>query len=114
VRDGDLLSVDGRHGKPGSPPGDLSIRVEVRQHALLKLDKDGTVLCDLPVDGFTWIANRSVQVPTLGGLHDSTATHQLAVSAGPSAERRVRGDQRTPISPIFPERITRTSTCSIS
>ena len=60
VRDGDLLSVDGRHGKPGSPPGELSIRVDVLDSDLLKLDKDGTLRCDVPVDGFAWIANRSV------------------------------------------------------
>ena len=111
VRDGDLLSVDGRHGKPGSPPGDLSIRVEVRQHALLKLDKDGTVLCDLPVDGFMWIANRCVQVPTLGGLHSiqlqrDQLSYRLKGEGFPVERRGPRGDQRITISPIFPERMT--------
>ncbi len=111
VRDGDLLSVDGRPGKPGSPPGGLSIRVEVRQHALLELDKDGTVLCNLPVDGFMWIANRCVQVPTLGGLHSiqlqrDQLSYRLKGEGFPVERRGPRGDQRITISPIFPERMT--------
>src|SRR5207245_2075465 len=55
VRHGDMLSVDSRPDKPGSPPGDLSIRVEVQKHDLLELDQDGTLLCNVPADGFAWI-----------------------------------------------------------
>ena len=111
VRDGDLLSVDGRHGKPDSPPGDLSIRVEVRQHALLKLDQEGTVLCDLPVDGFMWIANRSVPVPTLDGLQSmqlqrDQLSYRLKGQGFPVERRGPRGDQIVTLSPIFPERMT--------
>ena len=111
VRDGDLLSVDGRNGKPGSPPGDLSIRVEVQEHGLLKLDNDGTVLCDMPVDGFAWIANRSVDVPTLDGLQTiQLQRHQLSYrlkGQGFPVERRgPRGDQVITIAPVFPDRMT--------
>ena len=111
VRDRDLLSVEGRHGKPGLPPGDLSIRVEVQQHALLKLDKDGTVLCDLPVDGFMWIANRFVHVPTLGGLQSiqlqrDQLSYRLKGQGFPVERRGPRGDQMITVSPIFPQRMT--------
>lgn len=111
VRDGDLLSVGGRHGKPGSPPGDLSIHVGVLEHELLKLDKDGTVLCDIPVDGFAWIANLSVDVPTLGGLqtiqlHRDQLSYRLRGQGFPIDRRGPRADQIVTISPIFPQRLT--------
>jgi molecular chaperone DnaJ len=111
VRDGDLLSVDGRHGRPGSPPGELSIRVDVQDNDLLKLDKDGTLRCDVPVDGFAWIANRSVDVPTLGGLQTiqlqrEQLSYRLRGQGFPVERRGRRGDQLITISPIFPQRMT--------
>jgi molecular chaperone DnaJ len=111
VRDGDLLSVDGCQGKPGSPPADLRIRVEVQVHDLLKLDKDGTVLCEVPVDGFVWIANRAVDVPTLGGLQTiqlqrDRLSYRLRGQGFPVERRGPRGDQMVTISPVFPQRMT--------
>ena len=111
VRDGDLLSVQGRPGNPGSPPGDLSIRVDVLEHALFKLDPDGTVRCEMPVDGFAWMANRSVDVPTLGGLQTiqlqrDQLSHRLAGQGFPVERRGPRGDQLITVSPIFPHRMS--------
>ena len=111
VRDGDLLSVDGRHGKPDSPPGELSIRVDVLDSDLLKLDKDGTLRCDVPVDGFAWIANRSVDVPTLDGLQTiqlqrDQLSYRLKGQGFPVERRGRRGDQLITISPIFPQRMS--------
>ena len=111
VRDGDLLSVVERHGKPGSPPGELSIRVEVQENDLFKLDKDGTLLCNVPVDGFAWIANRSVEVPTLGGLQTlqlqrDQLSYRLRGEGFPNERRGPRGDQLITISPIFPQRMS--------
>ena len=111
VRDGDLLSVDGCQGKRGSLPADLSIRVEVPVHDLLKLDQDGTVLCDVPVDGFAWIANRAVDVPTLGGLQTiqlqrDRLSYRLRGQGFPVERRGPRGDQMVTISPVFPQRMT--------
>ena len=111
VRDGDLLSVLERHGKPGSPPGELSIRVEVQENELLKVDEDGTLMCNVPVDGFAWIANRSVEVPTLGGLQTiqlqrDQLSYRLKGEGFPIERRGPRGDQLITISPIFPQRMT--------
>lgn len=111
VRDGDLLSVDSRPGKPGSPPGDLNIRVEVQKHDLLELDEDGTLLCNVPADGFAWIANRSIDVPTLDGLHSiqlqrDQLSYWLKGRGFPVERRGPRGDQRIIISPIFPKRMS--------
>lgn len=111
VRDGDLLSVPGHPGKPGAPPGDLSIRVTVPEHALLQLDPDGTVRCELPVDGFAWIANRRVEVPTLGGLQSidlqrGQLRYRLAGQGFPVERRGPRGDQWVTIAPVFPQRMS--------
>jgi molecular chaperone DnaJ len=110
VRDGDLLGVDGRPGKPGSPPGEMSIRVELQAHELLELDQDGTVRCAMPVDGFAWIANRSVDVPTVGGLQTlqlrrDQLSYRLEGQGFPVGRRGPRGDQMITVSPIFPQRM---------
>ena len=111
VRDGDLLSVPMRHGKPGSPPGELSIRVEVQEGDLLKLDADGTLRCDMVVDGFAWIANRAVEVPTLSGvqampLQRDQLTYRLKGEGFPVERRGPRGDQVITISPVFPPQMS--------
>lgn len=111
VRHGDLLSIEERSGRPGSPPGELSIRVEVQQHPVLQLDSDGTVRCEVPVDGFAWVANRSVEVPTLGGLHTlqlqrELLAYRLQGQGFPVERRGARGDQLVTIVPIFPQRMS--------
>lgn len=111
VRDGDLLSVGGRRGKPDSPPGELSIRIEVQASDLLKLDEDGTLRCDVVVDGFAWVANRSVEVPTLGGvqtlqLQRDQLSYRLRGEGFPIERRGPRGDQLITITPAFPYRMS--------
>ena len=111
VRDGDLLSVGRRHGTSGLPPAELSIRVEVQESDLLKLDKDGMLRCDVMVDGFAWIANRSVEVPTLDGLQTiqlqrDQLSYRLRGQGFPVERRGPRGDQLITISPIFPQHMT--------
>ena len=107
VRDGDLLGVPARPGPPGQTPCALNIRVTVRPHALLTLGADGTLLCELPVDGFAWIANRSVEVPTLDGplavpLQREQRSYRLPGRGFPVERRGPRGDQVVTIVPIFP------------
>ena len=111
VRDGDLLSVPGRRDRPGSPPSDLDIRVEVRPHTLFELDQDGTLRCAIPVDGFAWIANRAIEVPTLDGLqtiqlHRDQLAYRLRAQGFPAERRGPRGDQLITVSPIFPQRMS--------
>ncbi|MEJ8825444.1 DnaJ C-terminal domain-containing protein [Variovorax humicola] len=111
VRDGALLHVNGGRPHPGSPPADLEIRVEVAEHAFFKLDDDGTTRCDIPVDGFAWIANRSIQVPTVVGLQalklkrDQLA-YRMKGHGFPVARGGVRGDQVVTVLPIFPDHLT--------
>jgi molecular chaperone DnaJ len=111
VRDGDVLVVDQRQGRPGLPPGELSIRVEVQESEVLKLEKDGTLRCDIPVDGFVWIANRTVEVPTLDGLQTiqlqrDQLSYRLAGQGFPVERRGPRGDHLVTVWPVFPQRMT--------
>lgn len=105
VRDGDLLHVDAR--RAGNAAADLEIQVQIAAHALFQLDEDGTVRCEVPVNGFAWIANRAVQVPTLAGLHTlqlsrDLQTYRLAGQGFPRERRGTRGDQVVTIVPVFP------------
>ena len=111
VRDGDLLSVRGRGGKAGSPPGELSIRVEIRDHDLLTLEEDGTLRCEAMVDAFAWVANRTVEVPVLGGcrtipLQGGQLEHRLEGEGFPVQRRGPRGDLLIAIVPVFPRRLS--------
>jgi molecular chaperone DnaJ len=78
---------------------------------VLQLDADGTVRCELPVDGFAWVANRAVEVPTLSGLHTlqlqrDQLSHRLQGQGFPVERRGLRGDQWVTIVPIFPQRMS--------
>ena len=98
VRDGDLLHVDGRRVRADGPPADVEIRVEVSEHAFFKLDDDGTIRCEMPVDGFAWIANRQIKVPTVTGfqalqLNRDRLSYRLKGQGFPVQRRGSRGDQ---------------------
>lgn len=110
VRDGDELHVDMRRLRPGTAPGDLAIRVELAPHPLLKLEEDGTIRCEMPVDGFVWIASRSIEIPTLAGpqrleLDRERLVYRLRGQGFPTSRRGAPGDQLVSITPIFPARI---------
>ena len=68
VRSGDELLVDSRRMRPGQSPGDLLIRVQLRDHPIFTLDASGDLRAEVPVNGFAWAAGRPVMVPTLAGL----------------------------------------------
>lgn len=105
VRDGDLLHVDAR--RAGNAPADLEIQVQIAPHAMFQLDEDGTVRCEVPVNGFAWIANRSLLVPTLAGLQPlqlsrDQQSYRMAGQGFPKERRGARGDQVVTIVPQFP------------
>lgn len=104
VRDGDLLGVPG--GANG-PPGGLDLQIELLPHAFFRLDDDGTMHCEIPVDGFRWIAGRTVEVPTPGGLKTLSLRHgecvyRLPGEGFPSSRRGPRGDLLMRVRPVFP------------
>jgi molecular chaperone DnaJ len=111
VRDGDLLHVDGRRVRAEGPPGDVEIRVEVAEHAFFRLDDDGTIRCEMPVDGFAWIANRQVKVPTVTGfqalqLSRDLLSYRMEGHGFPVQRRGARGDQLVTLVPIFPQQLS--------
>ncbi|KWT95812.1 MULTISPECIES: DnaJ C-terminal domain-containing protein [unclassified Variovorax] len=111
VRDGDLLHVDGRRLRPERLPADLEIRVELLDHAFFKLDDDGTLRCEVPVDGFAWIAGKPLQVPTLTGLQSlqlsrGRLSYCLKGQGFPLERRGARGDQWVTLVPVFPEQLS--------
>ncbi len=111
VRDGDQLLVDGGNQKPDPAPIDLNIRIELVEHDIFRLDADGTIRCEVPVDGFKWIANRSVEVPTLAGpasiqLDRSRLSHLLPGRGFPVERRGAPGDQLVVIKPVFPDTLS--------
>ena len=107
VRHGDRLHVDGQGRRPGQPPADLDIRVQVLAHPFFELDDDGSIRCELPVDGFAWIANRPIQVPTLAGLQPmqlnrERLTYRLNGQGFPMQRRGSCGDHVVTVVPVFP------------
>lgn len=111
VRSGDLLHVDGRRMRSGQASVDLHLRIELMPHELFELDDDGTLRCEMPVDGFAWIGNRSITVPTLNGpqtlqLSRDRLSYRLDQQGFPVDRRGPRGDQLVTVQPIFPERLS--------
>ncbi len=108
---GDLLHVDGGHTLRGQRPVDLELRVEIVEHPLFKLDEDGTIRIQIPVDGFAWIANRSIKVPTLTGMQSlplsrDRTSYRLAGQGFPAQRRGPPGDQLIELVPIFPDQLS--------
>jgi molecular chaperone DnaJ len=111
ARDGDLLHVDGRQPRNGQPAVDLDLRIAVAEHPFFHLDDDGTLRCEIPVDAFAWIANRTVQVPTVAGLQPlhldrDRVRYRLPGHGFPVERRGRRGDLVVHITPQFPQRLS--------
>lgn len=109
MRSGDML-----HVAPGRTRAAvaLDITVEVLPHAYLVRDDDGTVRCELTVDGFAWIANRSIEIPTLQGLQvlglqRGQVVYRLAGKGFLANKSGDRADQIVIIVPKFPTQLSR-------
>jgi len=110
VREGDVLGVD-RPARAGLPPLHLELRISLLPHPLFTLAPDGTLHGQVPVDGFSWIAGRLVDVPTLDGLHPLPLRHaqrvyRLPGRGFPITRRGARGDAVVEIVPLFPEQFS--------
>lgn len=106
VRAGDLLHVAARRA-----PADLEVQVVLAPHPFFTLLGDGSLHCRMPVDGFAWMANRQVSVPTLDGMRPLTLqrgqhTYRLAGLGFPLQHRGPRGEQVVEIEPIFPAQLS--------
>lgn len=111
VRDGDVLQVRVPPSGARAPSIAIELRIEIAPHEFFRLDADGTLRCEVPVDGFAWMAQRKVDVPTPDGLHalpmqrDRT-DYRLAGRGFPSTRKGPRGDLVVQLRPVFPERLS--------
>jgi molecular chaperone DnaJ len=110
VRDGDVLHVAPARTRAAVA---LDIHVEVLPHAcLVRDDVDGSVRCEFAVDGFSWIANRTVDVPTPRGLQPlqlqrGQVMYRLAGQGFPPRSGGKLADQIVIIVPRFPTQLSR-------
>ncbi|MEY4751669.1 MAG: hypothetical protein RIQ60_3883 [Pseudomonadota bacterium] len=120
VRHGDELQLSERR-RPGAAddalaPVEIHLQVELLAHPLFELDPaDGSLSCEMPIDGFLWIAQRCVEVPTLdAGLQPLLLTRERLVYSLPGlgfpVERRgrdgARGALRVSLLPQFPDTLS--------
>jgi molecular chaperone DnaJ len=106
LREGHVLSV------PTSHHGDLELglelQVEIEPHPLFTLDGDGVLRCEMPVNGYAWMAARWVEVPTPDGLQQmrlnrDALVYRLDGQGFPTALRGPRGDYMVRVVPVFPD-----------
>ena len=105
VREGHELSL------PKSQHGDveiaLELRVEIEPHPFFTLDEEGVLRCEMPVNGYAWMAGRWVDVPTPDGmqqmrLNRDALTYRLRGQGFPTAPKGPRGDYFVKVVPVFP------------
>jgi molecular chaperone DnaJ len=105
VRDGHTLSLPtSRHD--GMEIG-LELQVKIEPHPIFTLDDDGVLRCEMPVNGYAWMASRWVEVPTPDGvqqmrLNRDALVYRLRGRGFPSAPRGPRGDYIVKVVPVFP------------
>jgi len=107
VRAGDRVQafarVEGQRHKLG-----LQVRVELRPHEFFQLQADGTVTCEIPVDGFAWVGNRWIQVPTPAGLRQMRLkrghlVYRIRGQGFPSGVAGAAADCMVTVVPLFPD-----------
>jgi molecular chaperone DnaJ len=87
---------------------DLELEVEIEAHPLFVLDDDGVLRCDMPVNGYAWMAERWVEVPTPDGMQQmrlsrDALVYRLRGQGFPSVPRGPRGDYLVKLIPVFPQ-----------
>ena len=112
TRDAEVLQVSLRlKGQQGPRNETLRVRVVLQPHEFFTLDGDGTVRCELPVDGFAWMANRWIEVPTPGGLQQMRLkrgflTYRIKGQGWPASGGGERADCMVTVDPQFPEELS--------
>lgn len=89
VGDGAKIRVPGK-GEPsrdGGPPGDLFVRVRVKDHPVFKSAGNGDIVVDLPVTYTEAALGAKIEVPTL----DGSVTVKIPAGTEPGKTLRVKG-----------------------
>jgi len=105
LREGHVLNVPAsRHGEIEIG---LELQVEIERHPLFTLGADGVLRCEMPVNGYAWMAGRWVDVPTPNGvqqlrLNRDALVYRLRSQGFPNEVRGPRGDYLVKVAPVFP------------
>jgi molecular chaperone DnaJ len=119
ARAGELLEVtarvQGRQRKHGLA---LRLRVELQPHEFFTAETDGTLKCELPVDGFAWMANRWIEVPTPRGLQQMKLrrgylSYRIKGAGLPWTADAEAADCIITLVPLFPEEFSREQEAAI-
>lgn len=89
----------------------LEVRIALLQHEFFTLDADGTVRLALPVDGFAWMAQRWIEVPTLDGpqqmrLRRDALVYRIKGQGFAARRGGARADCILSVTPWFPEALS--------
>jgi len=109
ARTGDMLDVAARVQGPQSRRKlVLRVRLQLQPHELFAVEADGTLRCEVPVDGFAWMANRWVEVPTPRGLQQmklkrGSLSYRVRGAGLPWQDAGAPGDCIITVVPMFPQ-----------
>lgn len=109
VHVGHTIDVDARvEGGPRGSRVAVRARVALQPHEFFGVEDDGTLACEVPVDGFAWIANRWTDVPTPRGLQQmrlrrGTLNYRIRAAGLPWQEGGACADCIVTVVPLFPE-----------
>ncbi|GAC1527898.1 MAG: molecular chaperone DnaJ [Ramlibacter sp.] len=111
VRSGSVLEVSAPvHGR--LDPVSLRVRIRLTSHEFFRVERDGTVTCEIPVDGFAWVASCWVHVPTPIGLQQmrlrrGTLHYRIKGAGLPWQNSDARADCIITVAPLFPDDLSR-------
>ena len=106
---GDLLNVTANvQGRQRQHRLALRVRVELQPHEFFTAEADGTLRCELPVDGFAWMANRWIEVPTPRGLQQmklrrGSLSYRIKNAGLPWTNTGEAADCIVTVAPMFPQ-----------
>jgi molecular chaperone DnaJ len=112
VQRGDVLTADGAGQAQGGFDGRLELVIDLAPHPFFVPGEGGGLSCTMPVDGFAWLADAWIEVPTLGGLQQMRLRRGRHVyrlrGQGMPLDRRghSRGDFVITVTPTFPETLS--------
>ena len=119
ARAGDLLDVTARvQGRQRQHELALRVRVELQPHEFFTAEADGTLKCELPVDGFAWMANRWIEVPTPCGLQQMKLrrghlNYRIKNAGLPWTGEAAPGDCIVTVVPLFPQEFSQEQEAAI-
>ena len=92
--------------------------MELQPHEFFTAEADGTLKCELPVDGFAWMANRWIEVPTPRGLQQMKLrrgylSYRIKDAGLPWASDAQAADCIVTVVPMFPQEFSREQEAAI-